>query len=187
MAQPVVERVNVSHILGGALKPFDNDQAQCLAKLVIRQAQSTEANAVLRLLGHIRRQEARQVQRSPNIIVTSAIRPRSDQTKRHFNASMSLKQIEQGRKPVEIPITNRPAQAIGVPIQVGAHGRCAAPVQKANHTRRTRAIRPAKPIPFEPLTRIIQVFLSSSMTQQSLNLGIRKAEPPIAPRRERGR
>ena len=100
---------------------------------------------------------------------------------------MSLEQIEQDRKPVEIPITNHPAQAIGIPIQVSAHGRCAAPVQKANHTRRTRAIRPAKPIPLEPLTRIVQLFLSSSMTQQSLNLGIRKAEPPIAQRRERGR
>ena len=99
---------------------------------------------------------------------------------------MSLEQIEQDRKPVEIPITNHPAQAIGVPIQVGAHGRRAAPVQKANHTRRTRAICPAKPISLEPFTRIVQVFLAPSMAQQGLDFGIRKAEPPIAPRRERG-
>ena len=116
MAQPVVERVNVSHILGGTFKPFNYHQAQCLAKFVIGQAQSTKASIALRLLGHIRREETGQVQRHPNIVGVNLIRPRSTQTKRHLNTSMSLEQIEQDRKPVEIPITNRPAQAISVPI-----------------------------------------------------------------------
>ncbi|MFR7797923.1 MAG: hypothetical protein ACLU37_07330 [Collinsella sp.] len=59
--QPVTKRIDVPHILGGALKPFNNNETQRLAKLVIGKPRSTGASAVSRLLGHVRREEAGQV------------------------------------------------------------------------------------------------------------------------------
>ena len=59
-------------------------------------------------------------------------------------------------------------QAIGISIQIGTHGAVQPRSRKPDHARRTRAIGPAKPIPLEPFTRIIQVFPAPSMIQQSL-------------------
>ena len=142
---------------------------------------------MLWLLSHIRREKTGQIQRCPHAIVRRDIWLCSAQTKRDLNASMGLEQIKQDRKAVEIPPGNYSTQAIGISIQIGTHGRRAASVQKPNHTRWTRAIGPAKPIPLEPFTRIIQVFLAPSMIQQSLGLGIRKAEPTVTPGRKRRR
>lgn len=142
---------------------------------------------MLRLLSHIRREKTGQIQRCPHAIVRRDIWLCSAQTKRDLNAPMGLEQIKQDRKAVEIPPGNYPTQAIGISIQIGTHRRRATSAQKTDHTRWTRAIGPAKPIPLEPFTRIIQVFLAPSMIQKSLDLGIRKTEPTITPRRQRRR
>ena len=142
---------------------------------------------MLWLLSHIRREKTGQIQRCPHAIVRRDIWLCSAQTKRDLSAPIGLEQIEQDRKTLEIPPGNYPTQAIGISIQIGTHGRRAASVQKTDHTRWTRAIGPTKPISLEPFTRIIQAFLASSMTQQSLDLGIRKAEPTVTPRRQRRR
>lgn len=139
------------------------------------------------LLSHIRREKTGQIQRCPHAIVRRDIWLCSAQTKRDLSAPMGLEQIKQDRKAVEIPPGNYPTQAIRIPIQIGAHRRRAASVQKTDHARRTRAIDPAKPISLEPFTRIIKVFLAPSTIQQSLDLGIRKAEPTVTPRRKRRR
>lgn len=142
---------------------------------------------MLWLLSHIRREKTRQIQRCPHAIVRRDIWLCSAQTKRDLSTPMGLEQIKQDRKAVEIPPGNYPIQAIGISIQIGTHRRRAASVQKTDHTLWTRAIGPAKPIPLEPFTRIIQAFLASSMTQQSLDLGIRKTETSVTPRRQRRR
>lgn len=142
---------------------------------------------MLRLLSHISREKTGQIQRRPQAIIRRGLWTRSAQTKRDINAPMGLEQIKQDRKAVEIPPDNYPTQAIGISIQIGTHGRRAASVQKTDHARRTRAIGPAKPIPLEPFTRIIQVFPAPSMIQQSLDLGIRKAETTVTPGRKRRR
>lgn len=140
---------------------------------------------MLWLLSHIRREKTGQIQRRPPAIIRRGLWTRSAQTKRDINAPMGLEQIKQDRKAVEIPPGNYPTQAIGMSIQIGTHGRRAASVQKTDHTRWIRAISPTKPISLEPFTRIIKVFLAPSMIQQSLDLGIRKAEPTVTPRRKR--
>ena len=142
---------------------------------------------MLRLLSHIRREKTGQIQRCPHTIVRRGLWPHNAQTKRDLNAPMGLEQIEQDRKAVEIPPGNHPTQAIGISIQIGTHRRRAASAEKADHTRRTRAIGPTKPISLEPFTRIIQVFLAPSMIQQSLDLDIRKTEPTVTPGRKRRR
>ena len=142
---------------------------------------------MLWLLSHIRREKTGQIQRCPHAIVRRDIWLCSAQTKRDLSAPMGLEQIKQDRKAVEIPPGNYPTQTIRIPIQIGAHRRRAASVQKTDHTRWTRAIGPAKPIPLEPFTRIIQVFLAPSMIQKSLDLGIRKTETSVTPRRQRRR
>lgn len=142
---------------------------------------------MLWLLSHIRREKTGQIQRCPHAIVRRDIWLCSAQTKRDLSAPMGLEQIKQDRKAVEIPPGNYPTQAIRIPIQIGAHRRRAASVQKTDHARRTRTIDPAKPISLEPFTRIIKVFIAPSMIQQSLDLGIRKAEPTVTPRRKRRR
>ena len=76
---------------------------------------------MLRLLSHIRRQETGQIQRCPQAVIRRGLWPRSAQAKRDLNACMGLEQIEQDRKAVEIPPGNYPTQAIGIPIQIGAH------------------------------------------------------------------
>ena len=141
---------------------------------------------MLWLLSHIRREKTRQIQRCPHAIVRRDIWLCSAQTKRDLSTPMGLEQIKQDRKAVEIPPGNYPTQAIRIPIQIGAYRRRAASVQKTDRTRRTRAIDPTKPISLEPFTRIIQVFLAPSMIQQSLNLGIRKAEPTVTHQVESG-
>lgn len=142
---------------------------------------------MLWLLSHIRREKTGQIQRCPHAIVRRDIWLCSAQTKRDLSTPMGLEQIKQDRKAVEIPPDNYPTQAICIPIQIGAHRRRATSVQKTDHTRWTRAIGPTKPISLEPFTRIIKVFLAPSMIQQSLDLGIRKAEPTVTPRRKRRR
>ena len=139
------------------------------------------------LLSHIRREKTGQIQRCPHAIVRRDIWLCSAQTKRDLSAPMGLEQIKQDRKAVEIPPGNYPTQAIRIPIQIGAHRRRATSVQKPVHTRWTRAIDPTKPISLEPFTRIIQVSLAPSMIQQSLNLGVRKTETSVTPRRQRRR
>ena len=142
---------------------------------------------MLWLLSHIRREKTGQIQCCPHAIVRRDIWLCSAQTKRDLSAPMGLEQIKQDRKAVEIPPGNYPTQAIGISIQIGTHRRRAASAQKTDHTLWTRAIGPAKPIPLEPFTRIIQVFLAPSMIQKSLDLGIRKTETSVTPRRQRRR
>lgn len=142
---------------------------------------------MFRLLSHIRREKTGQIQRCPHAIVRRDIWLCSAQTKRDLSAPMGLEQIKQDRKAVEIPPGNYPTQTIGISIQIGTHRRRAASAQKTDHTRWTRAIGPTKPISLEPFTCIIQEFLAPSMIQQSLDLGIRKAEPTVTPGRKRRR
>ena len=122
---------------------------------------------MLWLLSHIRREKTGQIQRCPHAIVRRDIWLCSAQTKRGLSAPMGLEQIKQDRKAVEIPPGNYPTQAIGISIQIGTHRRRAASAQKTDHTLWTRAIGPAKPIPLEPFTHIIQVFLAPSMIQRA--------------------
>lgn len=142
---------------------------------------------MLRLLSHIRREKTGQIQRCPHAIVRRDIWLCSAQTKRDLSAPMGLEQIKQDRKAVEIPPGNYPTQAIGISIQIGTHRRRAASAQKTDHTLWTRATGPTKPISLEPFTRIIKVFLAPSMIQQSPDLGIRKTETSVTPRRQRRR
>ena len=57
-AQPVTERINSPNVLDSTLKPLQNYKTERLTHLVVGQAQSAKARAILRMLRYIRRQES---------------------------------------------------------------------------------------------------------------------------------